>query len=782
MDNEINLADVDVIVDGIGTSTRHVIHILQALQERYNYLPEEALRRVCETTDITPASVTGVASFYSQFRHKPAGQHFVRVCIGTACHVKGSPKITEALRRYLKIDDDEDTDSDGLFTIEEVACLGCCMLAPAVQIDDVIYGFVEPQNVGSVLKDFISSQAAVSGKSVSKDAGAGVHAEIRMCLCSSCAASGALAVAEELNELISELSLSAQVRTVGCTGVSYQTPLIEIALDDGRSFRYGMVKPEDIRRILLRHLRPSGLSGRVRAAATGLLEQLLIDRPHEPVIRYAVDFRAGGEADYVGCQNRLATEHAGSLDPLNIEDYITHDGCSAFRRCLDDLPPEQVLAMITDSGLRGRGGAGFPTGRKWDMVRNAPGKTRYIICNGDEGDPGAFMDRMILESFPFRVLEGMLIAARTVDAEKGFLYVRAEYPLAIHRMEQAIALFRERGLLGSDIRDSGMSFEIELVPGAGAFVCGEETALIAAIEGRRGMPRYRPPFPAHSGVFGSPTLVNNVETYALVPWIIRNGAESFRKIGTDSSRGTKSFALAGKIVRGGLIEVPMGITIRQIIEEIGGGIQEEHQLKGVQIGGPSGGCIPASMADTPVDYSELVSLGAIMGSGGMVVLDETDCMVDIARYFLSFTQLQSCGKCTFCRIGTKRMLEILERICAGRGQDKDIDELEHMAAIIKQGSLCGLGRSAPNPVLSTIRYFREEYQAHIDGRCPAGKCRELIRYSINDKCIGCTRCAQRCPMDAIPMTPYQQHEIDSELCIRCDTCRQVCPSDAVEVT
>jgi NADH-quinone oxidoreductase subunit F len=422
--------------------------------------------------------------------------------------------------------------------------------------------------------------------------------------------------------------------------------------------------------------------------------------------------------------------------------------------------------------MRGRGGGGFPTSSKWRAVREATGAEKVVICNADEGDPGAFMDRMILESFPFRVIEGLAVAAWAVGASEGIFYIRSEYPLAVARVKEALRLCRERQLL-----DAGLTLRV--YEGAGAFVCGEETALIASIEGRRGIPRLRPPYPSEHGLWGRPTLINNVETFANVPWLLRHPVQE--EVGTAASRGTKVFALAGKVRRGGLIEVPMGMTLRQIVEEIGGGVHEGRTLKAVQVGGPSGGCVPAALCDTPVDYEALTEIGAMMGSGGLVVLDDTDCMVDVARYFMAFTQLESCGKCTFCRVGTKRMLEILERLCAGEGREGDLEELEELGRLTRAGSLCGLGRTAPNPVLTTLRFFREEYAAHLGKRCPAGTCKALITYSINDQCIGCTRCAQRCPADAIEPRPYRQHEIDPAKCVRCGACLQACPVDAIEI-
>jgi NADH:ubiquinone oxidoreductase subunit F (NADH-binding)/Pyruvate/2-oxoacid:ferredoxin oxidoreductase delta subunit len=441
-----------------------------------------------------------------------------------------------------------------------------------------------------------------------------------------------------------------------------------------------------------------------------------------------------------------------------------------------------VVDTIVASGLRGRGGAGFPTGKKWQIVKDQAAVTKYIICNGDEGDPGAFMDRMLLESYPFRIIEGMLIAGYATGAPEGIFYIRAEYPLAVERIKGALEVCECEGITGKSVLGSSFRFSIRVFEGAGAFVCGEETALIASVEGNRGTPRLRPPYPAISGLHGHPTLINNTETLSMVPWIIRQGAGKFAKIGTQGSKGTKVFALAGKISRGGLIEVPMGITIRQVVEEIGGGIAGGRIFKAVQIGGPSGGCIPASLMDMQIDFEALTSAGAMMGSGGLIVLDDRDCMVDLAHYFLSFTQSQSCGKCTFCRIGTRRMLELLDKIRSGKGVHDDIAHLEKLAHSVQAGSLCGLGKTAPNPVLSTLRYFREEYEAHIHGRCPAGKCAPVIRYQINDDCIGCTKCAQRCPTGAIAFNPYKVHEVDAGKCIKCDICRQICPVDAVIVT
>ena len=781
--SEPDLTFIDETVERIGTGKEKVLQILQAVQGQFGYLPKEGLERVCELTEITPAAIAGVSTFYDQFRHRPAGRHTIRVCIGTACHVKGGQQVFDAFKRHLHIPDDDDTDAEKLFTIEKVACIGCCTLAPAIQIDDIVYGHLNDHRAQIVLKDFLEQEKAAGRRKRKEQIGrAGARlGELRICLDSSCRASGSAKVYESLKKAVHQTRARAVVKSVSCSGMSYLTPLVEVVLPDGASFRYGNVESQDTMAIVLRHFKPRRIRGHTASAVSNLLDRILTDENRKPVTRYSINVRDHAVSEYLGRQVHIATEHCGVIDPVDLDEYLSKDGFKALRTCINDMDAEQVIGEIQKSGLRGRGGAGYPTHLKWAAVRREKSEKKYIVCNGDEGDPGAFMDRMLMESYPYRLLEGMAIAARAVGADEGYLYIRAEYPLAIERVSQAIEKCRQHGFLGDGIMNSGFSLRLQIVPGAGAFVCGEESALMASIEGRRGMPRLRPPFPAQSGLWAKPTIINNVETYTVVPWIIRNGSAQFANLGTGTSKGTKVFALAGKVARGGLIEVPMGISIREIVEDIGGGISGGLKLKAVQIGGPSGGCVPASLAHTPVDYETLKDVGAMMGSGGLVVLDETDCMVDIARYFLEFTQNQSCGRCTFCRIGTRRMLDILERLCAGEGKKTDIDELEHLAEQIKASSLCGLGKTAPNPVLSTIKYFRSEYEAHIEKRCPTAKCKALITYSVTDDCIGCTLCAQHCPVDAIEFKPYEKHEIDSEKCIRCGTCKNVCPADAVKV-
>jgi NADH-quinone oxidoreductase subunit F len=585
------------------------------------------------------------------------------------------------------------------------------------------------------------------------------RAEVAVGMSSCGIAAGARVVFDQLTKDVSARGLPFSVVATGCIGACHAEPLVEVRQADGRTFLYGNVDEARAQAIVAGHLQ----------AGTPVADLLIpADYP------------------YLAKQKRVVLANCGVIDPESIEQYIAHDGYVALKKVLTELTPDAVIEQVKLSGLRGRGGAGFSTGMKWTFARDAKSLTgkKYVICNADEGDPGAFMDRSVLEGDPHAVLEGMLICAYAVGSDEGYLYVRAEYPLAIKRLQIALRQMEERNLLGSRILGTSFSFTMHIKEGAGAFVCGEETALMGSIEGKRGMPRLRPPFPAVRGLWDSPSNINNVETYANVPAIIRMGGKEYAKTGTEKSKGTKVFALAGKIKRGGMIEVPMGISLREIIFDIGGGILGDRKFKAVQMGGPSGGCVPEQLADVLVDYDSLTATGAIMGSGGMVVMDESTCMVDVARYFLAFIQSESCGKCTFCRIGTKRMLEILTRITEGEGEEKDIAVLEELAAKVKVSSLCGLGQTAPNPVLTTLRYFRSEYDDHIrNKRCAAKKCKALIRYDVlTTTCTGCMLCAKVCPTKAAHGERKKPHEIDQDTCIQCGLCFEACRFSAIEIS
>jgi NADH-quinone oxidoreductase subunit F len=586
-----------------------------------------------------------------------------------------------------------------------------------------------------------------------------------VCRGTGCEASRSADIEAELRAEITRLDLpNVGVKFTGCHGFCENGPIVVV---EPEGVFYTHVKVDD---------------------APEIVQSLLAD--HELVERLLYRDPETGEAipnyrdiPFYYKQQRNILRRCGHTNPEDIEDYLKYDGYQALRTVLFEMEPQQVIDEIKLSGLRGRGGAGFPTWLKWDFTRKAVGEPKYVVCNFDEGDPGAFMNRSEVEGDPHSILEGMIIAAYAIGAEHGYIYGRAEYPLAIRRIRKAIAQAKERNCLGDDILSSGFSFHITIKEGAGAFVCGEETALMASIEGRRGMPRPRPPFPAQSGLWGKPTLLNNVGTLCNIPLVIHQGGKQFAQVGTKECPGTKVFSLVGKVVNSGLVEVPMGTPLREIIFGIGGGIPNGRAFKAVQTGGPSGGCLPADLLDLPVDYDSLTKAGSIMGSGGMVVMDEDTCMVDIARFFLNFTQAESCGKCVPCRLGTKRMLDILERITSGRGREGDIELLLELADTVKSGSLCGLGQTAPNPVLSTIQYFRDEYEAHIrEGRCPAHACKSMVVYRISpENCVGCTACARKCPVGAISGERKHVHVIDAALCTRCDTCRQVCRFDAVIV-
>ena len=591
-----------------------------------------------------------------------------------------------------------------------------------------------------------------------------VRSHVLVCGGTGCTSSGSKQIIDEFETQLKNFDIDKEVKVVqtGCFGFCAMGPIV-IVYPEG-SF-YSMVQKEDVAEIVEQHL----LKGKI---VTRLLYKETVEEDN---------VKSLNEIDFYKKQHRVALRNCGVIDPENIDEYIACDGYKALGKALTEMTPAEVIQEVKDSGLRGRGGGGFPTGVKWDFASKSVNDQKYVLCNADEGDPGAFMDRSVLEGDPHSVIEAMAIAGYAIGANQGYIYVRAEYPIAVHRLQVAIDQAREYGLLGKNIFETGFDFDLEIRLGAGAFVCGEETALMTSIEGRRGEPRPRPPFPAVKGLWDKPTILNNVETYANIPVILLNGAKEFAKLGTETSKGTKVFALGGKINNTGLVEVPMGTTLREVVYEIGGGIPNGKQFKAAQTGGPSGGCIPADLIDTPIDYDSLIKIGSMMGSGGLIVMDEDTCMVDIAKFFLEFTVDESCGKCVPCRIGTKRLLELLNKITDGTGTLEDIDEMEELCNTIKSSALCGLGQTAPNPVLSTLKYFRDEYVEHVvDKKCRAGVCKALLSYKIDaDKCKGCTLCARQCPVGAISGKVKEAHIIDTSKCIKCGVCESTCKFGAI---
>ena len=791
------LAELRAIIAKWQRDPEYVIEMMQDIQARFRHIPKTAIDELTRATRTPKAYLYHIATFYKAFSLEPRGQTTIQVCLGTACHVKGAARILDAFERALGISDGQTT-PDRKYTLEAVRCLGACSIAPVVKIGDQVYGNVQARNVEKLLASHIAKPAQPLLRGDDDDGHGGrklapgdlekisdqvsaaqgqYQGMLMVCTGTGCVSAGGFAIRDALQAALKEKGLEKEWLVVGtgCNGFCAMGPIIVV--QPGGVF-YQKVQPQDLGDIIASHL----VGGRP-------VERLLHRDPVTDEVNGTME-----EIRFFTKQQLIALRNKGLIDPENIDHYIARGGYRALRKVLGEMSPEQVRKEVLASGIRGRGGGGFPAGVKWESGYQAAqerGEEIYIVCNGDEGDPGAFMDRSIVETDPHSVIEGMLIGAYAVGAREGFVYIRLEYPLAVERLHKALDQVRAYGLLGQKILGSDLSFDIQVHRGAGAFVCGESTALMASMSGRAGEPRAKYVHNVEYGFREKPTILNNVETWANIPQILERGAQWFASIGTGDvhdnpwggSSGTKVFALVGDIRNTGLVEVPMGITLREIVEEIGGGIPAGRAFKAIQTGGPSGGCIPSQKLDMPVDFDSLTEAGSMMGSGGMIVMDEKTCMVDVARYFVDFLLDESCGKCTACREGLYALSQTLRRICSGEGRPGDIEFLEEVSKTVQETSLCQLGGSAPNPVLSTIRYFREEYEEHIrEKKCRAGVCKKLIRYRIDEgNCTGCAACVKPCPTNAITGKIKELHVIDEQKCIRCGICYEVCNFDAVVI-
>ena len=783
-----DLAKVDAILDRYPNNESSLVMVLQDVQTQFHFLPAEALERIASRLDLPTSKVYSVATFYKVFSLSPKGRTVIQVCKGTACHVRGAQLIEDELSRRLRIKAGETT-PDGSFTLESVHCVGACAMAPVVISGTNYHANVAPSKVGKILKEnatapsqeapltahrapthrFESPDSLLAHATTLKNQLGDIATHVVVCGGPGCLAAGAHEVLDAIRNaaLDANLSLKADLGMCshhdsllsmsGCQGLCQQGPIVQ-------------VWPEDIQYV------------RVQAAnAKSIVEAI---SSHTVATSLLGEARGRSEHPFYRGQMLRSLSSCGRVDPDSLDHYLAVGGFAALAKVISQLEPNHVVDAVEASRLRGRGGAGFLTGRKWRSAIAASKSSQrppYVICNGDEGDPGAFMDRAIMEGSPFQVIEGMIIGAFALQAREGFLYVRAEYPLAVERLEHAIKVCLDVGLLGDRILGSDLSFHLRVSRGGGAFVCGESTALMRSVEGKVGEPRAKYTRSVERGLYDAPTVLNNVETWAMIPSIILDGADAFASIGTERSTGTKAFSLTGQVRRTGLVEVPMGTTLRQLIFDIGGGVPPGRVFKAVQTGGPSGGCLSESQLDLPVDFDALTEAGSMMGSGGMIVMDDTSCMVDVARYFVQFLLDESCGKCVPCRLGLPQLAYLLTKLTEGKGTLADIATIESIASTMADNALCALGKSAPNPVLSTLRTFRQEYEAHVEGRCPAHVCRSLIRYEITSACTGCLACIKPCPALAIRGELKKQHVIDPTLCTRCSICRSVCNFNAIRV-